>query len=98
MKKPTVGILTFAAACVFLSAQEVAYTVGDWPAESGLGNHEAVEDVKSRQIDASRRSSIASCKRFSRHELQVGSLSRSWNLALRRRPSNRSEGPSPRGV
>jgi hypothetical protein len=48
MKKTAVGILAFAAACVLSSAQEVAYGVGDWPAESGLGNHRAVIRVEAK--------------------------------------------------
>jgi hypothetical protein len=48
MKKTAVGILAFAAACFLSSAQEVAYGVGDWPAESGLGNHRAVIRVEAK--------------------------------------------------
>jgi len=48
MKKTTVGILAFAAACVFSSSQEVAYGVGEWPAESGLGNHRAITRVEAK--------------------------------------------------
>lgn len=48
MKKTAVGILAFATACVFSSAQEVACGVGDWPAESGLGNHRAVIRVEAK--------------------------------------------------
>jgi len=48
MKKTVVSILAFAAVCVFSSAQEVAYGVGNWPAESGLGNHRAIIRVEAK--------------------------------------------------